>query len=206
MKKKLLFLIPILLLLCFSSPASAMSTEEGTGVDDLGLFTYAQRFSDLSGALIVTTTAVNNSGIMKAYVTTTVICMNASRNFRLRIYDSDEKRFIETNNENGIGEKERRITVRTHPDTETLLWTAFVTDLTAEIFYAQISLYYIYDEEAEDLAGKKDEDDSISQAEYEAERKRLMILAWSWSAQAIFGSIIAIFLAKKLANRFWGCG
>ena len=171
MKKKVL-LIVIALILIYCNPTTAMTTEEGTGVDGLGLFNYPQRFSDLSGGLLVTTTAVNNSGIIEAYISTTVLCMNASMNFRLRVYDSDEKMFIDVNNEDGIGEKERRFTARTHMDTGSLLWSVYVTDMTAEVVYAQISLYYMYDEEAEWIP-PGEEEESISQDEYDAEKKRL---------------------------------
>jgi len=205
MKKKLLILIPILVIICFSSTVSAMTTEQSSGVDGLGLFDYPQRFADLSGALLVTTTSVNNSGVNEVFVVVSVICMNESRNFRLRIYDSDEKQFVDINNEDGIGAKTRKFSVRVHMDSEDLLWTAFATDMTGLIIYAEISLFYIYDADA-GWTPPGEEEEGISQAEYEAEKKRLMILAWSWSAQIIFGSIAAIFLAKKLANRFWGCG
>ena len=203
MKKKILYLIPLLLLLCSSSIASAMTTEESAGVDGLGLFTYTQRFSDLSGGLIVTTTSVNNSGIMEAYVTTTVLCMNASRNFRLRVYDSDVKMFIETNNENGIGEKQRKFKVRTHMDTETLLWTAFVTDLTAELIFAQISLYYTYDEDAEWIP-PGEEEEGISQEDYEAEQKRLRRQAWRWGLQGSIGTLAGVFVGIRFIKRIYG--
>jgi len=172
MKKKILILIPILFIICFSSTTEALTTGESTGVDGLELFSYPQRFSDYSGALLVTTTAVNNSGIMEAYISTTVICMNESRNFRLRVYDSDNKAFIDTNDEDGIGQKERRFRVRTHIDTESLLWTVYVTDMSAEIFYAQISLYYTYDEDYEyNGPDNKEEEESISQEELEKQVK-----------------------------------
>ncbi len=147
-KKKKLFLIvvPLLFLICFSSTASALSTEEGIGVDSPGLYTYVERFADLSGALTVTTTGVNNSGSDYMYITVVVICMDAERNFRLRIFDSDEDMFLEIDNENGIGAKERRWTVRPHMDKEYLIWTASVTDLSGEVIYAQLSLLYTYDD------------------------------------------------------------
>ena len=168
MKKKLvLIVIPLILIICLSSTAKAMTSEESTGVDSGGLHTYAQRFADLSGGLTVTTTAVNNSGIMEAYISATVLCMNESMNFRLRIYDSDEKKFIEVQNENGIGSAARQFKVRTHMDTKNTLWTAYVTDLTAEIFFAQISLYYTYDEDAEWVPPGEEEEQGISQEEHE---------------------------------------
>jgi hypothetical protein len=79
MKKKLLLIvIPLLFLICFSS-ASALSTEEGIGVDSPGLYTYVERFDDLSGALTVTTTGVNNSGSDYMYITVVVICMEITK-------------------------------------------------------------------------------------------------------------------------------
>lgn len=161
MKKKLiLILVPLLVLLCFSSTISALSTEVGTGVDSLGLYTYVNRFSDLSGALIVTTTGVNDSGSDYMYITVVAICMAAERNFRLRIFDSDEDMFLEPNNENGIGAKERRWEVRPHMDKEHLLWTASVTDLSGEIIFAQISLLYTYDETSRWIPPGGDEGES----------------------------------------------
>lgn len=167
MKKKLLILIPLLFLICFSS-VKAMTDEEGTGADDPGLIEYVQRFDDLSGVLIVITEAQNTSGVLDIYVTAVAVCDNASRNFRLRIYDSDEKVFVDVNNEDGIGIKSRRFSVTPHPDFASLTWTAYVTDMDGEMVYAQISLQYFYDEEYDrDEAGEEEEEGTISEEELE---------------------------------------
>ena len=206
MKKKILLLLPILFILCFSSTAKAMTTEEGTGPDDPGLITYSQRFDDLSGSLSVTTTAVNDSGINEAYISVFVICMDELRTFRLRVYDSDERMFIDVNNEDGIGEKERRFTVRPHMDpAEGLLWTAVATDMSGEIIYAQISLLYLYDEDAGWIP-PGEEDDTISQEEHDKEKRKWIIRACAWSAQIAASALGSVFIAVKLANRFWGAG
>ncbi len=126
-----------------------MTTERGTTIDSDGLYTYIQRFDDLSGALSVTTTFPNNSGAYWMYITVIAICMNESRNFKLRIFDSDLGEFIDVTNEDGIGEKERRFEVEPHRDTDELIWTSTVTDMSMEVVYARISLYYLYDEEAD---------------------------------------------------------
>ena len=204
MKKKVLLLL-ILFLVCFSTTASALTTEERAGVDRGGLHSYIQWFEDYSGVLIVATTHVNDSGVMAADITVTAACVNSSRNFRLRIYDSDVGEFIEADNEDGIGVKNRNFQVRVHMDSDILLWTVFVTDLSREVVYAQILLLYIYDPDAEYIPSGEEDDDSISKEEHEKEKRKWRIKAWSWSAQIITGTIIAIFLAKKLANRFWGC-
>ncbi len=170
-KKKKLFLIvvPLLFLICFSSTASALSTEEGIGVDSPGLYTYVERFADLSGALTVTTTGVNNSGSDYMYITVVVICMDAERNFRLRIFDSDEDMFLEIDNENGIGAKERRWTVRPHMDKEHLIWTASVTDLSGEVIYAQLSLLYTYDESSWWRPPGDEDEESMSEEKHKQE-------------------------------------
>ena len=205
-KKTLLILIPLMLLVCFSSTAKALTTEQSGGVDGLGLFDYPQRFDDLSGALLVTTTSVNNSGVNEVFIIASVICMNESRNFRLRIYDTDVKTFIEVHNEDGIGAKTRKFSIDVHMDSHNgLIWTAFATDMTGEIIYAQVSLFYIDDDDAGWKPPGEEDPDTISQEEYEKEKRKWRIKAWAWSLQIITGTIIAIFLAKKLANRFWGC-
>ena len=168
MKKKLLILIPLLFLICFSSPVKAMTEEEGTGADDPGLIEYVQRFNDLSGYLILITEAYNTSGVKSIYITALAICDNLNRTFKLKIYDSDEQAFIEFSNENGIGIKSRRLSVTPHPDFESLTWTAFATDMTGEIIYAQISLQYFYDEEYErDESGEEDPEDTVSKEEHD---------------------------------------
>ena len=203
MKKKALLLL-ILFLVCFSTTASALTTEERAGVDRGGLHSYIQWFEDYSGVLIVATTHGNDTGVMAADITVTAACVNSSRNFRLRIYDSDVGEFVEADNEDGIGVKNRNFQVRVHMDSDILLWTVFVTDLSREVVYAQILLVYIYDEDAEYIPPGEDPD-VIDPAVYEAEKRKWRIKAWAWSAQIITGTIIAIFLAKRLANRFWGC-
>jgi hypothetical protein len=170
MKKKLLLIVvPLLFLICFSSTASALSTEEGIGVDSPGLYTYVERFADLSGALTVTTTGVNNSGSDYMYITVVVICMDAEQNFRLRIFDSDEDMFLEIDNENGIGAKERRWTVRPHMDKEHLIWTASVTDLSGEVIYAQLSLLYTYDESSWWRPPGDEDEESMSEEKHKQE-------------------------------------
>ncbi len=168
-KKLLLIMIPILFLICFSSTASALSTEEGIGVDGAGLYTYTDRFNDLSGSLSITTTNVNNSGADYMFITVFAICMDAKRTFRLRIFDSDEETYLEPDNENGVGEKERRWTVRPHMDKPALLWTASVTDLDGEIIYAQLSLFYTYDEYADYQHPGEEDEDSMSKEKYKLE-------------------------------------
>lgn len=168
MKKKLLILIPLLFLICFSSPVKAMTDEEGTGADDPGIIEYVQRFNDLSGYLILMTEAYNTSGVKSIYITALAICDSLNKTFKLKIYDSDEKVFVDVNNEDGIGIKSRRFSVQPHPDFESLTWTAFVTDMTTEIIYAEISLQYFYDEEYDrDESGDEDEEDQYSEEELE---------------------------------------
>jgi len=168
-KNLLLIVIPLLFLICFSSTASALSTEEGIGVDSPGLYTYVERFADLSGSLSITTTGVNNSGSDYMYITVVAICMDAERNFKLRIFDSDEDMFLETNNENGVGAKERRWEVRPHRDKSFLLWTASVTDIDAEIIYAQLSLFYTYDDTSYWRPPGAEEEESMSEEKHKRE-------------------------------------
>lgn len=204
MKKKLLLIVlPLILIICFSSTAKAMTSEESTGVDSGLLHTYDQRFDDLSGGLTVTTTAVNNSGIMEAYVFVTVLCMNESMNFRLRIYDGDERMFIEVQNEDGIGSAARQFTVRTHMDTKELLWTAYVTDMTAEIFFAQISLFYLYDEDAEWTPPGEVDPNSISQKEHE---KQVKIETRNTSLSYLAITFLAIFITGAVVIQRKGTG
>jgi hypothetical protein len=203
MKKKknlLLIVLPLLFLISFSS-ASALSTEEGIGVDSPGLYTYVERFADLSGALIVTTTGINNSGSDYMYITVVVICMDAERNFRLRIFDSDEDMFLEIDNENGIGAKERRWTVRPHMDKEHLIWTASVTDLSGEVIYAQLSLLYTYDESS--WWRPPGEDDDVIDAN---ELRKANIRTWTWSLQVVVGACAGLFLGIRFTNKLFGAG
>ena len=174
-KKTLLILIPSLLfLICFNPTVKAMSTPEGTGADDPGIIEYVQRFDDLSGVLVVMTEAHNTSGVLDIYITALVVCDDANRIFKLKIYDSDEKSFIDVNDEDGIGIKSRPFSVTPHPDFESLIWTAVATDIEGILIYAQISLQYFYDEEYDrDEAGDDDEDDdSISKEEHEKAVKK----------------------------------
>ena len=206
MKKKLLIVLPLILLICFSSTAKAMTSEEGTGVDSGGLHDYMQWFADFSGVLSIATTTVNNSGMMTTYVITSVLCVNESRNFRLRVYDSDEKKFIGTQNENGLGSMCRQFKVRTHMDTLETWWTVYVTDMTGEIFYAQITLHYTYDEDAEWTPPGEEDPDTISQEEYDKKKKEWRIKAWTWFAQGFVGAIAGLFIGIKLTNRLYGAG
>ncbi|MCE7747113.1 MAG: hypothetical protein GPJ51_01860 [Candidatus Heimdallarchaeota archaeon] len=166
-EKKIIIAVMIAALLFYLIPsASAITVEENTGVDSPGLFTYSQRFADLSGSLSIATTAVNDSGMKHTYVIVSAICMDENRNFLLRIYDSDEDLFIEPNNEASIGEKFRKFTVSTHPDQTSLLWTAYITDLDAVVIYAQLSLFYFYDEGAEFVPpGEEDGEEGMSPEE-----------------------------------------
>jgi len=200
MKKKILILIPILFIICFSSTASALTTEELTGVDNPGLHIYMQWFDDFSGVLSVATTATNNSGIMEAFIITSVLCTNANRTFRLRIYDSDEKMFIEAQNENGIGSAVRKFTVRTHRDTLKTVWTVYVTDISAEIFYAQISLLYLYDEDADDFyKGEDPEEQGVSQEEHDKAVKRAKLEnRIAGTIMAFLGVVVAIGYIRRM--------
>lgn len=204
MKKKALLLIPILFLICFSSStAKAITTEQSGGVDGLGLFDYSQRFDDLSGALLVTTTSVNNSGMNEVFIIVSVICMNESRNFRLRIYDSDVKTFIEVHNEDGIGAKTRKFSVRVHMDSENIMWSAFATDMSGEIVYAKISLFYLYDEDAGWTPPGEEEEQGISQEEHE---KELKIASRNTSLSYLAIIFVTIFLTGAVVIQRKGTG
>ena len=207
MKKKTLILIPSLLfLICFNPTVKAMSTPEGTGADDPGIIEYVQRFDDLSGVLVVMTEAHNTSGVLDIYITALVVCDNASRIFKLKIYDSDEKSFIEVNDENGIGIKSRPFSVTPHPDFESLIWTAFATDMTGEIIYAQISLQYFFDEDYDrDEAGEEDEedDDSVSKEEHE---KAVKIASRNTALSYLAVTFLTIFLTVAVVIQRKGTG
>ena len=177
MKKKILIILPLLLLVIyFSSTANAMTTEHGTGVDKDGLHTYLLRFEDNSGALILSTQFVNDSGVDHTFVTVVAIYMDETMNFRLRIYDSDEDKFIDPQNEDGIGVKVRSCTVYPHLDKSGLLWTVYVTDMSGETIYAQLSLWYTYVEGVAPPDPKGEEDpNSISIEQHKKDIRNIVL-------------------------------
>jgi len=204
MKKKILILMPILLILCLSPIAEARTIVQSGGVDESALFTYYEWFADFSAALIITTTAVNNSGINEAWLNVVVICVNKSRNFRLRIFDDDDGKFIDVNDEDSIGSKSRKFFVDIHMDSDDLTWTAFATDMTGELTYAQISLFYLYDEEAGDFGDDRDkENNTISQEELE---KMLKIATRNTSLSYLAATFLTIVLTSAIVIQRKGSG
>ena len=194
----------LLLVIYFSSTANAMTTEHGTGVDKDGLHTYLLRFEDNSGALILSTQFVNDSGVDHTFVTVVAIYMDETMNFRLRIYDSDEDKFIDPQNEDGIGVKVRSCTISPHLDKAGLLWTAYVTDMSGETSYAQLSLWYTYVEGVVPPDPSGEDPDSISIEEHEIEQRKLTIRAWIWGIQGTVGSFAGIFIGISITKKLYG--
>ena len=204
MKNKILILMPILLILCLSPMAEARTIVQTGGVDESALFTYYEWFDDFSAVLVITTTAINNSGINAAWINVVVICVNKSRNFRLRIYDDDDGVFIDVNDEDSIGSKSRKFFVDIHMDSDDLTWIAFATDMTGDLIYAQISLFYLYDPDAGGFGDDKDdEEDQYSEEEL---KKAVKIASRNTGLSYLAVTFLTIFLTGAVVIQRKGTG
>ena len=194
-KKIVLVLVSIFIVLYFTSSTQALTYVGETGINSGGLITYYQWFNDYSGVLAVTTTFANNSGMEYADVTVVAICTEADRIFRLRIYDSDMDEFVDVENEVGMGAKEKRCSVQPHMDRNNLTWIVQVTDEQAEIFFAQMTFYYVYDPDAEYKRVGEEEQDKVDVEEMKKEKWKLIGAAIGGEALTIL--IVAIIVIQK---------
>jgi len=200
--------IAILILLYFTmmiysgTKTQAISYEGDTGDNAGGLTSYVRWFDNHSGVLIVTSNFPNNTGVDICDITIIGVCTDESTIFRLRVHDSDEDQFINPDKELGIGVKERRFSIQPHMDTNFLVWTVQAASENGLIIYAEIKLVYMYDPDTsyDPVGGEEFNPD------WEKEKRALVIRSYIWVTQALIGTVIAIFVAVKLANRIWGAG
>ena len=172
-KMKKIFLVLIALLITFYaiSSANALTYEGSTGINEGGPKIYPAWFNDDSGVLAVATLFENNSGIVYTDITVIAICVDENRAFRLRIYDSDENKYVNPEKELSIGSIERTFSVEPHIDTNELVWSAIVASEDGLTIYASITLRYVYNPDAE-YERVDDTKDTIDREDHEAALKK----------------------------------
>lgn len=165
----LLLIFVSLFLLSRSNEVKAIWHEGTTGTNAGGPSIYTDWFDDYSGVLIVSSTFANGSGAEFVDITASVVCTDPNRYFRLRIWDSDAEQFIEPEKEVGLGTNERRGLAVVHMDKQQLFLKIITTDANGLAVYAEINLFFLFDEGVMYQGPITEGGESISEEEHKRE-------------------------------------
>ena len=199
MKKILLVIICFIFFAMFSKTSYAITYEGGTAANSGGLPIYSAWFSDQSGVLIIATNYANNSGVFQADITVVVLCRNENMTFKLKVYDSDLQSYIEPQNEEGVGQKQRRFGVMPSVDAEYLYWTVTVTNLLEDVVYAKLTLVYTFDADAQPQSVFDNPGDMIDIEQYKHDlRMAKLKAAVGYALWAVIGGLATVYIVRRV--------
>ena len=173
-------------------------TSEGTNASDAGgVPVYTAFFSDQSGVLIVAPSRANDTGVLTVDITVVAVCSD-NRSFRLQVWDSDMKTFINPNNELGVKQKQRRFTFTPLRDAEYTIFQARVTNEDATISYASIELLFYFNPNADVYKPINSTSGYIALEEHQKElRKQRTIDAVSYTTMGVIGAVLAFIIIRR---------
>jgi len=180
MSRQRLFVIGLIFLLsmfvCSAKilHSQAITTEGSVASDAGGVPVYTSFFTDQKGVLIVAPSRANDTGVLTVDITVVAVCLD-NRTFRLQIWDSDMQTFVNPENELGVRQKQRRFTFTPSADAQYTIFMARLTNEDATIIYAEITLVFYFNPNADIYKPINDTSRYIDLAEHEKQIRELRI-------------------------------